>query len=115
MLSQKQLVSSSYLTRNENCVFVRQFAQVKIVFYPLESGKLLVKSLLHDEKQDSRIRRGCSKQRGTAVLSFMHKSCINKQTKSLSHEAWATKPFERVHESVIRHQGSQPKGSHRAL
>ena len=48
-------------------------------------------------------------------LLFMHKSCMNKQRKSLSHAAWATKPFGIVHESVFRHQGGQPKVSHRAL
>ena len=48
-------------------------------------------------------------------LLFVHKLCMNEQRKLLFHAAWATKPFGRVHESVFRHQGGQPRVSHRAL
>ena len=48
-------------------------------------------------------------------LLFMHKSCMNKQKKSLSYAVWATKPFGIVHELVFRHQGGQQKVSHGTL
>ena len=48
-------------------------------------------------------------------LLFVHKSCMNKQRKLLSHVAWATKPFGIVHEPVFRHQGGQPRVTYEAL
>ena len=43
-------------------------------------------------------------------LFFVYKSYMYKQKKSLSHAAWATKPFGIVHESVFRHQSEPAKG-----
>ena len=34
---------------------------------------------------------------------FVHKSCMNIQRKTLSHVAWATKPFGIVHKSVFKY------------
>ena len=48
-------------------------------------------------------------------LLFIHKPCMNEQRKSLSHAAWASKPFRIVLESVFGHQGGQPKVSYEAL
>ena len=77
----------------------------------------MVKSMLHEEKRDSGTGRGCSKPGGTAVLSFVCAQVMYEWTKRSHclHAAWATKPFGRVHESVFRHQGGQPKVSHGAL
>ena len=46
---------------------------------------------------------------------FVHKLCINKQRKSLSHATWAFKPFVRVQESVFGHQSGQPEVLHGAI
>ena len=64
------------------------------------------------EKQDSGTGRGCIvNQEGLQYCLFVvHPSGAqtNKES-SLSHAAWATKPFGIEHELVFRHQGTQPK------
>ena len=76
----------------------------------------MVESMLHERSEILGLEGAAVNQEGLQYcLLFMHKSCINGQRKSLFHTAWATKPFGRVHKSVLRHQGGQPKVSHGAL
>ena len=63
--------------------FFRQSIQVRIVLHPLESGKLVVKSMLYEEKRDSGTGRGCSKPGGTAVLLYISTQVVYKQTKEI--------------------------------
>ena len=64
--------------------FVTQSTQVRIVLHPWESGKSVVKLMLHEEKRDSRIGRGYSKPGGTAVLSFVCAQVVLEQTKEVT-------------------------------
>ena len=50
---------------------VRQPAQVRIVLHICKSGKLVVKPMFYEEKQDSGYERSYSKTEGTAVLYFV--------------------------------------------
>ena len=54
------------------------------MLHPSESGKSVVKSMLHEEKQDSGTRRGCSRPGGTAVLSFFCAKVMHGQTKEVT-------------------------------
>ena len=63
---------------------VRQSTQVRIVLHTWESGKSVVKSMLHEDKRDSGTGRSCIKPRGTAILSFVCAQAVREWLKEVT-------------------------------